>query len=304
MSVLYYAWGWDVAAGMLLYDGFYGQNPSAVASLSCTVDDGTDSGTAEITSGSYSHIDMSTRLGTAGEYTAFSTALDTEITTVLATNGVTVTFSYLTGYTLTFGATSTIDFTSGTLGDSTGKMLAAILGFNYQHPDATGGASSDPYNVSLSGASSYTSNCRPYYFLLPTITGRSQVTEDYEEDGAVNEAVADDGTAYHVAKDGVGVWYDWVQMAERNDPDTAFTAFGAGAPVHKIWATRAVPWTYQHAWEHARTGGSHPFFVVDDVIAYDVHALRADGLSFRPSRFASQDYDLWNVPFRTRMLGR
>ncbi len=129
------------------------------------------------------------------------------------------------------------------------------------------------------------------------------MSDEYEEEGGVSESVADDGTAFHIAKDGLAIYSDWVQMGETNTAPTTHT--DDGTPVFKRSATAEVPWTYQHAFEHARTLGSAPFLVVDSGTAESaVHQMRADGSSLKASRFASADIDLWNVPFKTRLLGR
>ena len=102
-------------------------------------------------------------------------------------------------------------------------------------------------------------------------------------------------------------------MAETDSPPSDYAVghgFGATVPsarydglaLFKRSVTAACPWSYQHAWEHVRSGGSLPFLVVEGSDS-TVHTLRADGASFRPSRFAGKDIALWSVPFKTRQLG-
>ena len=293
-----YEWGIDVTQLVL--------GSTAVGELAVYTDNGTTDGLAELTSGTLCHTDISSVMG-SGEFTGLASALQTEIDTVVgslvAYTGSTMSYRILTTGTPSFDFRDAATPNGVGSGSSAGRMLAAALGFNYEHPDATGGSASDPYNILLSGASEYSSNVRPYFVINPAIPGRSNMSDEYEEEGGVSEAVADDGTAYHVAKDGLAIYSDWVQMGETS-ADT-FTATGAGTPVFKRDATAAVPWSYQHAWEHSRTLGAAPFLVVDSGTSESaVHRFRSDGSSLKPTRFGSQDFDLWNVPFRTRLLGR
>jgi len=301
MSVRY-EWGFDVA--QLVLDG------AAVGSLAAYINDATDAGLGELTSGTHCHTDISGVMG-SGEFTSFPDALEAEFDTIFTTYGFDEVSFDGSSYTLTYDAsfTYTIDFRDAATpngvgsGSDAGKMLAAILGFDYNHASATGGSASDPYNIQLSGATTYTSNVRPYFLILPAVTGRSNMSDVYEEEGGVSEAVADDGTAYHVAKDGLAIYSDWTQMGETNTAPTTHT--DDGTPVFKRSATTEIPWTYQHAWEHSRTLGAAPFLVVDSGTAESaVHRFRSDGSSLKPTRFGGQDIDLWNVPFKTRLLGR
>ncbi len=160
-----------------------------------------------------------------------------------------------------------------------------------------------PDNRNRAGALSYASNVGPSFMILPANPGRSNMSDEYEEEGGVSEAVAADGTAYPIAKAGMALYSDWVQMGETSAG--TFTAGGDGTPVFKRDATTDVPWSYQHAWEHSRTLGAAPLLVVDSGTSESaVHRFRSDGSSLKPTRFGSQDFDLWNVPFRTRLLGR
>lgn len=294
---LRYEWGWDVEA--LQLDG------TAVGSLAVYGDDGTDNGLVTISSGTYAHTAIDSATG-SGTFTKFDPAIEAAFTALSI--GMNVIYSASTAtYTLDLGAIGSLDFRDAATpngvgsGSSAGKMMAALLGYNYQHDDATGGSASDPYNIRLSGQQSYASNCRPYCVILPTIQGRSEMSDEYEPEGVSRESVADDGTSYHVSVDGASIWYDWIQMAETDSPPA--THSDDGMAVFKRNATAEVPWSYQHAWEHARTGGSLPFLVVDGSDS-EVYRLRSDGLAFRPQRFASKDYSLWSIPFRARLLGR
>jgi hypothetical protein len=151
-----------------------------------------------------------------------------------------------------------------------------------------------------SGDDQYLSQCRPYYLIIPAMPGRSMMSDEYEPEGISTDASADDGSNYQTSKSTSETYCDWVQMAETDQAPSSFSS--VGTYVFERQATTAVPWSYQHAWRHAR-GGKQPFVVVDGS-ENAVHELRAEGTTFHPQRFASQDIQLWNVPFKTRLLGR
>lgn len=285
--------------------------------LKVSVGDTVDSGTATLAS-TYCHVDMSSVTG-AGTYTALAGALQTAIRAVLTTHATdyTVTYSASLGqYTIdNAGArTLTLDFTDATLGNESGFRLAEALGVTGANGFATAGSGYDA-TFAINGES-FHSDVRPFYLIAPTIQGRSDMSDEYEAETLISEAVADDGTAYY-SSPAAGVYLsDWIQMAETDSPPAS--AFGGdssgstpatsrtdGMPVFKRSVTAEVPWSYQHAWEHTRTGGSLPFLVVDDGTSESaVHELRSDGGAFRPTRFASKDFALWSVPFKTRLIGR
>ena len=244
---------------------------------------GTDDGGAfsvSMTSGTYAHATITS---VVSGYTAFSAALKTALDAASASGTYTVTYAATTGYTIAYsGALCTLDLT----GTTAQTNMARLLGFSGDR----------------SGATSYASQVRPYYLILPSMPGRSEMTDEYEPDGIVFESQSDDGTRYQMAVDTSEVLSDWTQMAETNSaPDSAFAD---GTFVFERSVNSAAPWSYQHAWEHARKG-KHPFLCVDSGTSESaVHLLRAEGGSFRPQRMASKDYSLWNIPFKTALLGR
>ena len=134
--------------------------------MTVVVDDATDSGTATLAVAKYCHRDitaLSAKLG-AGNYDDFPTAVQAALDAVLTTHGSTVSIDLATGfYTLVINADGAPGFDFS--GDASQKRLAAALGFNYQHDDATGGSASDPYAINLSGQTTYVSNVKPFYYL-------------------------------------------------------------------------------------------------------------------------------------------
>ena len=214
-----------------------------VGSMRCFVNDGTDSGTVTVTSDIYCHRDLSSVMG-SGNYTDLATTLETLIDAVLTTHGSDVSFSLSTlTYTIASagGQTLSLDFRSATLGDDSGKRLAAALGFTYEHDDATGGSSSDPFNIQLSGKSTYESNVTPYYALALARGGPSDYSRPYHTSGQTKRAVSVNGTAY-------GVRPRTLEKRVRFR-----LRFQTLASVFAADASESAPWTYEDLLDHVGT---------------------------------------------------
>lgn len=258
------------------------------------LDDDGSAAEARLATGTFGHTSIATVVDVEGTtvsryslYTAFATAFQTLLNdTTTGSGAYTVTYNGTTGYTVAYDAGNfSLTFSTVTTA-AEGVLLRQILGFSGD----------------VSGAASYSSDVRPYFVIIPTIEGRSSMSDEIEPDDIVQEAVADDGTAYGVARDTVEVWSTWQQTAETNSAPSTFSS--EGTPVFQRSATSAVPWTYQHAWRHAREG-DQPFLVLDTGTSESaVHAFRADGAAFKPVRFAAPDYPLWSLDFKTRLIGR
>ena len=208
----------------------------------------------------------------SGGYSAFTVACDTAFEA--AGGGPwTVSFSYTTGkYTISRGSNFTLDFAS-----ASDLRLRAALGF-------TG---------NKSGAATYTSDEQPKYVILPSIEARSNVSNVYETEGIVEEAVSDGGDAYGTALRTDELWSDWTQAMESK-----------AQTFSRIVATPTNGWCLQAFFAHHR--GTHPFALLgtsDDDATWPLYKLRADGASFRPQRVTSDDDTYWNIPFRCRDLG-
>ncbi len=238
------------------------------------------------TSGTYCHTDIS---GTATGYQSFALALADALNSGNPGTAVyTVTWNGTTGYQVDI-STGTCTLVFSTTSDTeAGENMRKVLGF-----------SSDQ-----AAAASITSDVRPFYLIIPAIQGRSNKTDRYEPEGITQEGKADDGTVTQISKATSEELSDWNQTAEVNTTPSVFSSPGTPAYIrHADDGTSAndVPWTYQHAWRHMRTH-EHYIYVVDGADT-DVHKLRAEGLSFHPVRFASDDFDLWTIPFRTYFIG-
>jgi hypothetical protein len=267
---LRYEWAFDVS---LLADG-----------LSVTVTDSGGAFTVSFTSGTYAHTSINS---VVSGYTSFAAALETALNAGslgAAVYNVDYAFSPGSGigYTIECDENAAFDFT----GTNAQVNMRRVLGFT------TDSASSTLHE----------STARPYYLLVPSIQGRSNMSDEMEPDGASEEEGADDGTVYQTSKDTSEVVTEWTQMAEPTSISGASVVSSLWAPPFERQATSLIPWSYQHAFRHARTGHL-PFLVVDGSDS-EVHELRADGTAFRPTRFASPDFGLWSIPFRTRLLGR
>lgn len=249
----YYLAGWDTAA---------------IGTFAVVVGGTVGSGTATVAADTYAHTDLSAVMGT-GEYTAFATAVQTALNAVVA--GWTVSYSTTTHeYTIANATAFTLTWT----GDA-GKNLQRALGFA----------------ATVGSTTSATSTVRPYYVIVPAITARSQVSDVYEPDDIVKEAVSDGGSTFAISKDTTETLSDWEQQMESR---TATLARAAVA---------AVPWTWEAFFKHLR--GAYPFRLVDGSTS-TVHTLREKGAAFTGTtrRRVAVDYDdLWIIMLMTRDLG-
>lgn len=247
--------------------------------LAMEVNDDGGSFTVSILEGSYSHLAV-----VGSDYVEFASDLEDRLNALTSSGSYTVTYSTTAGYFLSYSGSSLAITLSGT--DALENM-AKVLGF--------------PASVFLRNQASI---ARPWFTIIPAIQARSKVSDEYEPEDIAMEAVADSGNAYIVSVEQASILFDWTQSAETNSAPEA--AFQPGTPVHRRHGTALVPFTYQEAWRHMQLGGdatngSLPFYVTENG-STRMHWMRAEGLSFHPTRFAGDDYDLWNIPFLTRTL--
>jgi hypothetical protein len=219
-----------------------GWDTSRVGAMSLYADDGTDDGTVTLTTGTYCHRDLSSVMGT-GEYTDLVTELNARLDAVLTGSGFdTVSWSSSTlKYTLTSSPNVSLDFRSATLGSDAGQRLAAALGYNYNHGDATGGSAGDPYDILLSGAASYVSNVVPAYALALSRDGVTDYSRPFEPPGQTMRQVSRNANAYSIGPS----TYEKRWTAKWRF-QTLATVFAAEAD------DTAAPWTYEDLLEHAR----------------------------------------------------
>ena len=249
----YYLAGWDTAA---------------IGTFSVVIGGTVGSGTATVTASTYSHTDLSSVTGT-GTYTAFATAVQAALNAVVA--GWTVSYSTSTyAYTISHATAFTLTWTG-----TGGTNLQRALGFT----------------ATVGSTTSATSTVRPYYVIVPAISARSQVSDVYEPDDIVKEAVSDGGTSFAIAKATTETLSDWEQQMESASATLARSAVAA------------VPWTWEAFFKHCR--GAYPFRLVDGSTS-TVHTLREKGAAFTGTtrRRVAVDYDdLWIIMLMTRDLG-
>jgi hypothetical protein len=227
--------------------------------------------TATVASGTYAFADLASVMGT-GNYTAFATALVTAFNAAAAgtytISWSTSTYQWTiyrnTAFTLTFSGASAL-------------RLRAALGF-----------SGNPSGAGTVG-SPYVSDVRPYYVVVPATDACTNVTDVYEPDDIVDEAVSDGGTPYGVARQTNELREDWTH------------GFESYAATFTSAAAAAVPWTWQHFVRHVR--GQHPFVKYETGLTTTVHKMRADGASFKPQRVTVDDNTYWNMRLLTRRIG-
>lgn len=218
-----------------------GWDTARTGAMSVSASDGTNSGTATLTTGTYAHRDLSAVMGT-GEYTDLVTELNARLDAVLTTNGFdTVSWSSSTlKYTLTSSPNVALDFRSSTLGSDAGQRLAQALGFTYQHASATGGSAGDPYDIRLSGAATYVSNVVPAYALALARDGVSDYSRPFVPSGQIVRQVSRRATSYAMGPTTLEKRWKGVLR------------FNALANVHASEADASVaPWTYEDLLEHA-----------------------------------------------------
>lgn len=238
--------------------------------------------TVAITVGTFAHITLAAVMD--GDYTAFAAALEAALEAGSALGATprtyTVSWSSSTGYTVAVNSgTLVLDLT----GTDAQTRMGEILGMGDR-----------------SGASSYASQVRPYYLILPATQCRSAMSDEYEPPDVVTEEINDSGGGTsEISRETDEVWLDWTQSAE-DENDLPASAFAVGSAVFARNATAAIPWSYQSAWTHHQRGND-PIVAID--ATSDVFRLRAEGASWEPSRMGS-DYDAWSIVFRTRLLGR
>ena len=248
---------------------FYGFDTSSIGTFSVVIGGTVGSGTATVTAGTYSISNIPAANG-GTNYSSWGTAVAAALNAAVpATWSCNFDIStYL--YTITCNTAFTLTWT----GDG-GTNLRRSLGY---------------VSTATANATSAVATLRAYYLIVPAIAGRSDFSDVYEPEEIAQEAVSDGGTAYSVSRDTDELWCDWSQTMESKEATLTRSA------------TASVPWTWQHAWKHARA--EHPIKVYDTVTtASTVYRMRAEGASFAPARVAA-DYDgLWNLEFRCRDLG-
>jgi hypothetical protein len=237
-------------------------------------DDGGGPVTITISTGRYSHSDLSAVMGT-GEYTDFATALAAAINAnATLENDYSVTWAPATG-------TYTIAKASG---------LFTITGTGMGGPPLSGVAMNVLGRENIAeDVSSVSSEFRAYYSIAPAHGGKSQVSDDYEPDGLTEGGYTTGGGHFAITAGSGITFHDFSLMLE---PKSA---------VYERVATAGTPWTYEHFFKHVRS--TEPFSLSDGT-DYEVFTLRPESARFKPAREVA-DYDgHWNLTLACYLEGR
>lgn len=196
-------------------------------------------------------------------------------------------------YTLAYaggGGTLQLDFREASVGPG-GPRLARILGMSSA--------------AVLGPAASLSSTVRPHYLLVPAALARTGVKADRYDAGISSDSPTDGGVYGQISRFRAAVLKEWIQAGE-DESSIDLVAFDQpGTAVHAYRATSAVPWSYQHAWDHALE--TRCVIRVDDgdpAVVPEVVEMRADGLVFAPRFTGADDFPMYSVEYMTRLLGR
>lgn len=244
-----------------------GWNVATLGTMTLSVTGNLGTASVSITTGTYCHTDLSSVLG-SGLYDDFAGALKAALDASATSS---------TAYVVTWN-TSTLVYTIATVAgcsltfpnSEAGNRMADALGFTR--------------NSTTSTLTTQTSTRRPYYVIDGAMGARSSWSRLYEGDDIVSQAEAEDGSTYSVARTTAPKYEDWTVQFEELEA------------VYSAKAVTAVPWTWQHFFEHSR--GIEPFGVFDDD-GNSVHVLRARGARFKPARVQSDWDGVFNIELQT-----
>lgn len=239
--------------------------------------------------GTYSHIDLSSVTGTS-TYVSWATTLQTYLNSL---GGGRPT------YTVTFSTTTmrySFSASSGTLAlafpaTAAGTRAKHILGFS-----ADVAATSSPI----------VSDLRPYYAIRAAVEGPSAYTF-YKEDGSkIASDIADDGVSqYGITPRTLAKFIEWEQrMESQSAPASQLTSgvASSGAGVRTGDASSAVPWTWEHFFQHVRLWEPFAFHNTTGPAGI-VCKMRKEASFFSPVMVTSDLSSLWNIPIKALYLG-
>lgn len=237
--------------------------------------------------GTYAHINLQSVMG-LNSYQSIAASIQTYLNGLGGTRPTyTVSFSTTTmRYTFSVSA-GTVQLT---FSGASGTLMRKILGFS----------------ATTSAAASVTSDVRPYFAISAASPGPSAYSDEYEISDGIEDSEADDGTPYAIARYSLPTYVDWEQRLEEKTAPATDVSGGVATPGAGVFiysASTLQPWTWQHMIEHVR--GAEPFVLYNTTGPVGIVCkMRKDTAAFKPSR-AMSDYDtLWNIPFKTRLLGR
>lgn len=250
-----------------------------IGGLEMGVADGTNSGTATLSTGRFCHRSLAALIS---GYGAFSVALDAAIDAVLTTHGASVSFSEATGrYTVgPFNANATLTMTS-----TAGQRMAAALGFTAAHASGTGSG----YSVSLSGATSYVGNVAPRYYVALSRDGISRFTRPYDAPGQTRHVITTRANGYGISPHTKIRFVDFEVRLQH------------GALVFPELAESAAPWTLSDLFDHAGTW--EPIALVTTGAAFVYKDRGGDLTNERRTPQWSDYHGRWTVLVEGQFLG-
>ena len=160
-------------------------------------------------------------------------------------------------------------------------------------------------SASYSGASSYTSDMRPWYVIRAVLPAGANDSGIYEPEGRVYGGETEGGAWYGIAPKRLAQWREWTVRAESYfgplSPAWVADPGVAGAPLRHAQTPR-IEWHWRAFFEHCRA--HMPFCNSDRGNAEpgEVYVLRPDGAHFRPRRMFESYDDAWDIDFRARLL--
>ena len=192
-------------------------------------------------------------------------------------------------------ATWTVDYSNATMA----YTVTGPAGWDATLNAVASNALGLPTIITHASDTTSTSTARPYYVIAPAEPGIRWSAMDHEDSSAFVEAVTDGGRVVAAAPSVVRPLFAWWQDIEPK------------AAVYEHAAVAAVPWTWQHAFKHARgheivvaaTSVAAAMTYVAADVAFSCRLAR-DGAAFRPALFNSRIDTLYNVPLEGRILQR
>lgn len=147
-------------------------------------------------------------------------------------------------------------------------------------------------STTMTGASSYTSNCVADYCIVPAYDARSNFSREYEPGGISSLAVSDSGQVKKgIVRASVPLYMDWQQVFEPK------------VGVFTEDATSTMLFTWQQFWEYCRQ--TFPFIINNTSSGkYELHSLRETSSNFNPEPMEIDNHENWHLNFETHFIGR
>lgn len=250
-------------------------------------DDGNgDTWISTFTTGHYYHALDDTGGTPAGFHASFAAALQTKLNADAITAGATSV------WTVTWdNAALSYRISEATFGGAWAANLNTVAS-NVLGMVATVDTTGAP-DTSL-----HDSDVQPYYVIAPQEPGIAWKKPIREEKGFFSEGVTDAGQAIIVGPTTLAKVFEWKQQYESR------------AASDKVAAVAAVPWTWEHSFQHARDANEPIVLVSSESASISYGAsdvvmrvqLRADGVHYAPDLYNTRIDAERDIPFRVRVV--